>query len=40
MPIYIISHGENPDSEMMSEIKALASKELGVDVQNIYLEYI
>ena len=39
--VYIfIGQEENPDSEMMSEIKALASKELGVDIQNIYLEYI
>lgn len=40
MPIYIISHGENPDSEILSGIKALASKELELDIQNIYLECI
>lgn len=38
--IYIISHGENPDSEILSGIKALASKELELDIQNIYLECI
>lgn len=38
--IFIISQEENPDPEMSSEIKALASKELGVDIPNIYLEYI
>ena len=38
--IFVIGQEESPDSEMLSEIKALAAKELGVDIQNICLEYI
>lgn len=38
--IAIICQEKNPDSEMQSEIKSLASEELGLDIQNIYVNYI
>lgn len=38
--ITIICYEENPDSEMQSKIKSLASEELGLDVQNIYVDYM
>lgn len=38
--ITIICQEKNPDSEMQSGIKSLASEELGLDIQNIYVDYI
>lgn len=38
--ITIICQEKNPASEMQSGIKALASEELGLDIQNIYVDYI
>ncbi len=38
--INIICQEKNPDSEMQSGIKSLASEELGLDIQNIYVDYI
>lgn len=38
--ITIICQEKNPASEMQSGIKDLASEELGLDIQNIYVDYI
>lgn len=38
--ITIICQEKNPNSEMQSGIKSLASEELGLDIQNIYIDYI
>jgi len=38
--ITIICQEKNPDSEMQSGIKSLASEELELDIQNIYVDYI
>lgn len=38
--ITIICQEKNPNSEMQSGIKSLASEELGLDIQNIYVDYI
>lgn len=38
--ITIVCQEKNPASEMQSEIKSLVSKKLGLDVQNIYIDYI
>ena len=38
--ITIICHQKNPDSEMQSGIRTLASEELGLDIQNIHVDYI
>ncbi|MDE6389456.1 MAG: M56 family metallopeptidase [Lachnospiraceae bacterium] len=36
----IICQEKNPSSEMQSGIKSLVSEELGLDIQNIYVDYI
>lgn len=36
----IICQDKNPNSEMQSGIKSLVSEELGLDIQNIYVDYI
>lgn len=38
--ITIICQGKTPDFEMQSGIKSLASEELELDVQNIYVDYV
>lgn len=38
--ITIIFQEKNPTSEMQSRIKSLASEELELDIQNIYVDYI
>lgn len=38
--ITIICQEKNPDSDMKSGIESLASEELGLDIQNIYVDYI
>ena len=38
--ISIMYQEKIPDSEMQSGIKSLASEELGLDIQNIYVDYI
>ena len=38
--ITIICHEKNPSSEMQNEIKSLASENLELDIQNIYVDYI
>ena len=38
--ITIICQEKNPDSEMQSGIKSLASEKLGLDIQNINVDYI
>ncbi|MDE6846532.1 MAG: M56 family metallopeptidase, partial [Lachnospiraceae bacterium] len=38
--IMIIGQEKNPDSEMQSGIESLAAEELGLDIQNIYVEYM
>ena len=38
--ITIICQEKNPDSEMQSGIKSLASEELELDISNIYIDYI
>lgn len=38
--ITIICQEKNPNSEMQGGIKSLASEELGLDIQNIYVDYI
>lgn len=38
--ITIICQEKNPDSDMKSGIESLASEELGLDMQNIYVDYI
>lgn len=38
--INIIYKEKNPDSEMQSGIKSLVSEELGLDIKNIYIDYI
>lgn len=38
--ITIICQGKNPDSGMQNGIKSLASEELGLETQNIYIDYI
>lgn len=38
--IAIAGQEKNPDSEMLSGIISLASEELELDIQNIYLDYI
>lgn len=38
--ITIICQEKNPSSEMQSGIKSLAAEELGLDLQNIYVDYI
>lgn len=38
--INIVCQERNPDSEMQNGIKFLASEELGLDIQNIYVDYI
>lgn len=36
----IICQEKNPNAEMQSGIKSLVSEELGLDIQNIYVDYI
>lgn len=36
----IICQEKNPNSEMQSGIKSLVSEELGLDIQNIYVDYM
>ncbi|MCM1124992.1 MAG: M56 family metallopeptidase [Lachnospiraceae bacterium] len=38
--IMIVCQEKNPNSEMQSGIKSLASEELELDVQNVYVDYI
>lgn len=38
--ITVVGKEEKPDSEMQREIKSLASEELKLDVQSIYVDYI
>lgn len=38
--ITVVCQEKNPNSEMQSGIKSLVSEELGLDNQNIYVEYI
>lgn len=38
--ITVVCQEKNPNSEMQSGIKSLASEELGLDIQNIYVDYI
>ena len=38
--IMIICQEKNPNSELQSGIKWLASEELGLDIQNIYVDYM
>lgn len=38
--ITIIYQEKNPDIEMQREIKSLASEELELDIQDIYVDYI
>lgn len=38
--ITLICYEENPSSEMQSGIKSLISEELGLDIQNIYIDYM
>ncbi len=38
--IMIICQEKNPNSELQSGIKSLASEELGLDIQNIYVDYM
>ena len=38
--ITIICHEKNPSFEMQNEIKSLASENLELDIQNIYVDYI
>lgn len=38
--ITVICQEKNPDSEMQNEIKSLASEELELDIQNIYIDYM
>ena len=38
--IFITYKGKKPDPEMQSEINALVSEELKLDIQNIYVDYI
>ena len=35
-----ICQEKNPNSELQSGIKSLASEELGLDIQNIYVDYM
>lgn len=38
--IFVMGQDENPDSEMLSGMRSLASEELELDTQNIFLEYL
>ncbi len=38
--IVIVSQEKNLTSDMQSELKSLAAEELGLDIQNVYIEYI
>lgn len=38
--ITIICQEKNPDLKMQSGIKSLASEELGLDIENVYVDYI
>lgn len=38
--IHIVYQEKNPDSQMQNELKSLVSEKLGLDTQNIYVDYI
>ena len=39
-PVCIICQEQDPGSEMQSGIRTLAAEELGLDIQNIFVEYM